>query len=158
MNSWLSSPETVTFLISMLPISELRGALPYGLSQGLSPWKAYSIAVAGNIVPVLPLLLGLKKISALAQRWTKGEKLLHWTLGRAEKRQDLVKKYGFAGLIVLVAIPFPVTGAWTGTLVSFLLSIETKYAFLAICIGVGLAGIIVLLASLGVIGLVGFRI
>ena len=158
MNSWLLPPETLTFLISMLPISELRGALPYGLSQGLSPWKAYSISVAGNMVPVLPLLLGLKGISALARRWTKGEKLLDWTIGRAERRQDLVKKYGFGGLVLLVAIPLPVTGAWTGTLVSFLLSIEAKYAFLAICIGVGLAGIIVLLASLGVIGLVGFKI
>lgn len=158
MNDWLRSPEALTFLISMLPISELRGALPYGLSQGLSPWKAYSVSVAGNIVPVLPLLLSLRKISALARRWNRAEKFMNWTIGRAERRQDLVKKYGFGGLIVLVAIPLPITGAWTGTLVSFLLSLEAKYAFSGICIGVSLAGIIVLLASLGVIGLVGPRI
>lgn len=155
MNDWLLSPAALTFFISMLPISELRGALPYGLSQGLSPWEAYSVSVAGNIVPVLPLLLGLRKISALARRWDRAEKLMNWTIGRAERRQDLVKKYGFGGLILLVAIPLPVTGAWTGTLVSFLLSLEAKYAFPAICIGVSLAGIVVLLASLGVIGLVG---
>ena len=155
-SNWSLSPEVLTFLISMLPISELRGALPYGLSQGLSPWKAYSISVAGNILPVLPLLLALRGISALARRWSKTKRVLEWIMGRAEKRQELVKKYGFAGLILLVAIPLPITGAWTGTLVSFLLSMRIKRAFPAILVGVSLAGVVVLSVSLGVIGL--FRI
>ncbi|TES86417.1 hypothetical protein E3J95_02000, partial [Candidatus Aerophobetes bacterium] len=93
MNDWPLSPAALTFLISMLPISELRGALPYGLSQGLSPWEAYSVSVAGNIVPVLPLLLGLRKISALARRWNRAEKIMNCTIVRAERTQKLLKKY-----------------------------------------------------------------
>jgi len=151
----LESKEILTFFISMLPISELRGALPFALSQGISPLKAYFISVAGNILPVLPLLLLLRKLSIFAQRYEIGAKFFAWTTKRAKKREDLARKYGWAGLILLVAIPLPITGAWTGTLVSFLLSMEIKYAFIAICIGVSLAGIIVLGLSLGGIGLWG---
>ena len=150
MSSLLDNKEILTFLISMLPISELRGAIPFAISQGIIPWEAYLIAVAGNILPVLPLLLLLQRLAIFAQRYKVGAKFLGWTVKRAKKREDLVKRYGWAGLILLVAIPLPITGAWTGTLVSFLLSMRIKYAFLAICIGVGIAGIIVLLASMGV--------
>ena len=143
--------EVLTFFISMLPISELRGALPFALSQGLSPLRAYLVSVAGNILPVLPLLLLLRGLSAFFARYRRGATLFSWTMERAKKREGLVRRYGFGGLILLVAIPLPITGAWTGALVSFLLSIQIKQAFAAICIGVGLAGIIVLLASLGVI-------
>ena len=144
--------EILTFFISMLPISELRGALPFALSQGLSPLRAYLVSVAGNILPVLPLLLLLRGLSAFFTRYRFGATLFSWTMERAKKREGLVRRYGFGGLILLVAIPLPITGAWKGALVSFLLSIQIKYAFAAICIGVGLAGIIVLLASLGIIG------
>jgi uncharacterized membrane protein len=139
----------------MLPISELRGGLPFALSQGLSPLKAYLISVAGNILPVFPLLLLLRRLSIFFGRYKITEKTLNWILARAQKREDLVRRYGFGGLILLVAIPLPVTGAWTGTLVSFLLSMKIRHSFLAICIGVGIAGIIVLGLSLGGIGLWG---
>jgi len=155
MSNLLDSKELLTFFISMLPISELRGALPFALSQGVSPLKAYFISVAGNILPVLPLLLLLQRLAIFAQRYEIGAKFFCWTMERAKKRGDLVKRYGWAGLILLVAIPLPITGAWTGTLVSFLLSMKIKYAFIAICIGVSLAGIIVLGLSLGGIGLWG---
>ena len=151
MSSLLGRTEALTFFISMLPISELRVALPFALSQGLSPLKAYLVSVAGNILPVLPLLLLLRGLSAFLVRYRIGAAFFNWTMERAKKREGLVRRYGFGGLILLVAIPLPITGAWTGTLVSFLLSMQIKYAFAAICIGVGLAGIIVLLASLGII-------
>ena len=149
-SSLLARPEILTFFLSMLPISELRGGLPFALSQGLSPLKAYLISVAGNILPVFPLLLLLRRLFIFFGRYKITEKTLNWTLARARKREDLVKRYGFGGLILLVAIPLPVTGAWTGTLVSFLLSMKIRHSFLAICIGVGIAGIVVLLASMGV--------
>ena len=155
MSNLLASKEILTFFISILPISELRGALPFALSQGISPLKAYFISVAGNILPVLPLLLLLRRLAIFAQRYEIGAKFLGWTMKRAKKRRALVKRYGWTGLILLVAIPLPITGAWTGTLVSFLLSIEIKHAFVAICIGVSLAGIIVLGLSMGGIGLWG---
>ena len=154
-SSLLARPEILTFFLSMLPISELRGGLPFALSQGLSPLKAYLISVAGNILPVFPLLLLLRRLFIFFGRYRITEKTLNWTLARARKREDLVKRYGFGGLILLVAIPLPVTGAWTGTLVSFLLSMKIRHSFLAICIGVGIAGIIVLGLSLGGIGLWG---
>ncbi len=154
-SSLLARPEILTFFLSMLPISELRGGLPFALSQGLSPLKAYLISVAGNILPVFPLLLLLRRLFIFLGRYKITEKTLNWTLARARKREDLVKRYGFGGLILLVAIPLPVTGAWTGTLVSFLLSMKIRHSFLAICIGVGIAGIIVLGLSLGGIGLWG---
>jgi len=147
--------EIFTFIISMLPISELRGGLPFALSQGISPWEAYLISVAGNILPVLPLFLLLEKIAIFVRRYRIGARFLDWVLERAKKREDVVKKYGLLGLILLVAIPLPITGAWTGTLVSFLLSMRVKSAFVAICIGVGVAGVIVLLASLGFISFIG---
>lgn len=153
--SLLARPEILTLFLSMLPISELRGGLPFALSQGLSPLKAYLISVAGNILPVFPLLLLLRRLFIFLGRYKITEKTLNWTLARARKREDLVKRYGFGGLILLVAIPLPVTGAWTGTLVSFLLSMKIRHSFLAICIGVGIAGIIVLGLSLGGIGLWG---
>jgi len=155
MSSLLDNKEILTFLISILPISELRGALPFAISQGIVPWKAYLIAVAGNILPVLPLLLLLQGLAIFVRRYRIGAKVLDWTLKRAKKREDLVKRYGWPGLVLLVAIPLPITGAWTGTLVSFLLSMKIKYSFVAICIGVGLAGVIVLGLSLGGIGLWG---
>ena len=154
-SSLLARPEILTFFLSMLPISELRGGLPFALSQGLSPLKAYLISVAGNILPVFPLLLLLRRLFTFFGRYKITEKTLNWTLARARKREDLVRRYGFGGLILLVAIPLPVTGAWTGTLVSFLLSMKIRHSFLAICIGVGIAGIIVLGLSLGGIGLWG---
>ncbi len=154
-SSLLARPEILTFFLSMLPISELRGGLPFALSQGFSPLKAYLISVAGNILPVFPLLLLLRRLFIFFGRYKITEKTLNWTLARARKREDLVKRYGFGGLILLVAIPLPVTGAWTGTLVSFLLSMKIRHSFLAICIGVGIAGIIVLGLSLGGIGLWG---
>jgi len=154
-SSLLARPEILTFFLSMLPISELRGGLPFALSQGFSPLKAYLISVAGNILPVFPLLLLLRRLFIFLGRYKITEKTLNWTLARARKREDLVRRYGFGGLILLVAIPLPVTGAWTGTLVSFLLSMKIRHSFLAICIGVGIAGIIVLGLSLGGIGLWG---
>lgn len=154
-SSLLARPEILTFFLSMLPISELRGGLPFALSQGFSPLKAYLISVAGNILPVFPLLLLLRRLFIFLERYKITERTLNWTLARARKREDLVRRYGFGGLILLVAIPLPVTGAWTGTLVSFLLSMKIRHSFLAICIGVGIAGIIVLGLSLGGIGLWG---
>lgn len=155
-SSLWARPESLTFFLSMLPILELRGGLPFALSQGLSPLRAYLISVAGNILPVFPLLLLLRRLFIFLGRYKMAEKTLSWTMKRARKREDLVRRYGFGGLILLVAIPLPITGAWTGVLVSFLLSLEIKYSFVGICIGVFLAGGIVL--SMSLLGLKGIKI
>jgi len=156
MDNLISKPEFLTFLIAMLPISELRGALPFALSCGISPGVAYLISVAGNILPVIPLLLFLERLSSFIMRYPRGKRVLKRILDQGRKKKALVERYSFPGLLLLVAIPLPVTGAWTGVIISFLLSLRLKYAFLAICGGVCLAGIIVLLVSLGIISGVKF--
>jgi len=143
--------ELLTFFISMLPVFELRGAIPFAISCGISPWAAYLISVAGNILPVFPLLLLLKELFFFISHYSWGERVLKWLLKMGEKRKGLIERYSLPGLVLLVAIPLPITGAWTGVLVSFLLSLKIRYALLAISIGVCLAGAIVLLASLGAI-------
>ncbi len=134
----------------MLPIAELRGGLPFALAKGISPLKAYFLSVAGNLIPVIPLFLLLKFFSDFIKRCSKGKVLLDWVETRVGRKKELVRRYGLSGVILLVAVPLPVTGAWTGTLVSFLLLIRLRYAFPAICLGVCLAGLIVLLVSLGI--------
>jgi len=137
------------FFISMLPVSELRGGLPLALSQGLSPFRAYLISVIGNTIPVLPLLIGLKSFIKLIKRykWLKG--VLEIIEKKAFSKQKTIQKYGIYGIIFVVMVPLPMTGAWTGSLISALLSIPVKYAFPAIFAGICLAGFIVLFAVTG---------
>jgi len=139
------------FFISMLPISEARVAIPFALTQGLSPIKAYLLSVAGNIAPVLPLLLLLKGLFSLLRRYETGRKIFTRINKLAMKREGIVKRYGFIGLIFLVALPLPITGAWTGSLVSVFLGLSVRYAFLAISIGVCIAAAIVVMVTLGMI-------
>jgi len=139
------------FFISMLPISEARVAIPFALTQGLSPIKAYLLSVAGNIAPVLPLLLLLKGLFSLLRRYETGRKIFTRINKLAMKREGMVKRYGFIGLIFLVALPLPITGAWTGSLVSVFLGLSARYAFLAISIGVCIAAAIVVMVTLGMI-------
>ena len=137
----------------MLPIAELRGGLPLGISLGISPFKAYLISVIGNVIPVLPILIGLKYLSKIAQRYSWSSKILNILEKRVQKKKQIIHKYGIGGIIILVAIPLPITGAWTGSLVSFLLCVPLKYSFPAIFAGICIAGIIVLFATLGVFGI-----
>lgn len=145
------SPELVTFLLSMLPISELRGAIPYAWAWGINHWLAYLIAVIGNLVPIIPLLLLLGPISKALRRFRVWNKFFDWWFKHTLKRSKLIEKYEIFGLIVFVAIPLPITGAWTGSVAAFLLGIRFKLAFPAIVAGVILAGIIVSFVCLGVV-------
>lgn len=152
LTEWFSSREFLTFFISILPVTELRGGLPFALSQGIPPIKAYLISVAGNILPVIPLLLGLRILSRIAKRYKTGIRVFNWLTDKMERKKRLVKRYGIPGIVLLVAIPLPLTGAWTGSIVSSLLFIPIKYAFPAILTGICIAGVIVLLVSLGILG------
>lgn len=139
----------LTLFVSMFPIAELRGGIPLAVSLGLSPAEAYVVSVIGNLIPVLPLLLGLEYFSRIARRCSWSAKILDALERRVQSKQKIVHKYGVLGIIILVAIPLPVTGAWTGSFVSFLLSVPLKYSFLAICLGVLIAGVIVLYLTFG---------
>lgn len=135
-----------TFLIAMTPIGELRAAIPVGIAdQGLSWWEAYLLAVAGNMVPVIILLWMLPPMS----RWlTSFEnpigRLLIWRTNSLVERHTIsVQRWGAWALVPFVAIPLPITGAWTGCLAAWALGIRRRSALGAIFIGLLLAGAVV---------------
>jgi len=146
--------ELSTVFIAMLPISELRGAIPYALGSGLGWQQAFFWAVLGNAIPVAPLLLFLEPISTfLSRRFPVFQRFFLWLFARTRRRGRVVERYEALGLAIFVAIPLPVTGAWTGTVAAFLFGIRFRYALPAILVGILTAGIVVTLASLGVITL-----
>ncbi len=145
------NPEIITILLAMAPISELRGAIPYAWSQGISPGTAYLISVIGNLIPVIPLLLLLGPISSLLRRFRLFDRFFDWWFKHTLKRTKLIEKYESLGLILFVMIPLPITGAWTGSVAAFLLGIRFKYAFPCIIAGVLLAGMIVSLVCFGAV-------
>ena len=114
-----------TFLVSMVPIIELRGAIPIGVGYGLPYWVAVVVSVIGNIVPVPFIILFIRKIFMLMRKWSeKLDTLVTKLEKRAESKSEVVQKYAFWGLFILVAIPLPGTGAWTGALVAAMLDMR----------------------------------
>jgi len=140
-------------LVSAMPFSELRGAIPLALYFGFSPAEAYLLSVLGNILPVPFLLLFLDYLVRIATKVELLARIYRRVVERVERRKGVVERYGYLGLTIFVAIPLPVTGAWTGTLLAFLLQLNRLKAFLFISAGVCIAGVVVLLASIGIIRL-----
>lgn len=136
-----------TFLLSMVPVVELRGAIPYAIGVGIEPWLACVLAALGNMVPVPFILLFIRQIFAWMKRYEKLGRIVHWLEKRAASKSETVKKYELVGLCILVAIPLPGTGAWTGALVAAMMEMRMKRALPTILIGVVIAGIIVTLVT-----------
>ena len=140
----------MTFLISMVPVIEFRGAIPIGVGAGLSPWVAIGVSIIGNLVPVPFIIIFIKKIFAWLRTVSeKLDRLVTKLEKRAENKSVTVQKYAFWGLFILVAIPLPGTGAWTGALVAAMLEMPLKKAFPAIVLGVLGAGAIVSFVTYG---------
>lgn len=145
----------MTFLMAMLPILELRGAIPYAFANDLGAVEAFIAAVVGNMVPVPFIILFIRKIFAFMKKHIKPlGSLVDKLEARARDKAEIVHKYELLGLMILVAIPLPGTGAWTGALVAAVLDLRLRHALPAIFLGVVVAGIIVTAASLGVIHLI----
>lgn len=140
--------EVAVVALAAMPIAELRGAIPLAVSMGFSPLKAYMLAFIGNLIPVAPLLFLLQPVSDRLRHIPIFEKFFNWLFERTRKKAALVEKFEALGLILFVAIPLPVTGAWTGCVAATLFKIRFRYAFLAIMLGVALAGCIVMGVSL----------
>lgn len=136
--------EWVTIIVASLPISELRGAIPVAIAMGFSPSKAYLLSILGNSIPILPILFLLEPASTRLRRFKMWKKFFDWLFERTEKKGDLIQKYEALGLMLFVAIPLPMTGAWTGCVAASLFKIKFRYAFPAIFLGVVEAGLIVL--------------
>lgn len=140
-----------TLVTAMMPILEIRGAIPVGVASGLDPWLAFAVGFVGNMLPIPILILLTRKIIEWLKKHNMLVKLTAWLENKGSKGAQKVQKYSFWGLFILVAIPLPGTGAWTGALVASLLDMRLKRALPAIAMGVAVAGLIVLLVTYGVI-------
>ena len=147
------------FLIAMVPLIEIRGAIPYAVGFGLPMVPSILVAILGNMLPVPFIFLFARKVL----EWGKDKKVIGkfftWCLEKGEKGgRKLESKAGrglYWALFLFVGIPLPGTGAWTGTLAASILNMDFKKSTLAVMAGVVLAGVIMLLASLGVFGAIG---
>lgn len=143
--------EIVVFLISLMPILELRGGLLAASLLHVNPITSYIISIIGNILPVPFILWFMNSIL----KWMRNSKHFHkiasWLDSKVEKKKDQIEKLGFWGLVLFVGIPLPGTGAWTGCLIASVLEMNRKKAFLATMIGIFMASIIMMILSFGVL-------
>lgn len=143
-----------TFLISMVPFVELRGAIPIAAYSELSLWIAFPVAVLGNLVPIPFIILFIRRIFDWLRKLSpKLNRLVDRLEAKGNSKKDIVNKGVFWGLFVFVAIPLPGTGAWSGALVAAMLDMRLKRAFPAIALGVVGAGIIMATLSYLIPGL-----
>lgn len=149
-------PEIATLLIAMLPVAELRGSIPIALAvYNLPVWSAYLFSVIGNVIPAIFILWLLGPISGyLVKKFVWAQKFFDWLFERT--RHKFIGKYerwGYLALTVFVAIPLPVTGVWTGCVAAFLFGIPKKTSLALVTLGALIAGVVVSLATLGVISI-----
>lgn len=146
------SKEAVVFIISMIPILELRGGLIVSKLLEVPITTAIPLCIIGNIIPIPFILLFIKQIF----KWMKKIKLFRGLVERLEAKamgkSDSIKKYEFWGLVLFVGIPLPGTGAWTGSLIAALLDVDFKKAVLAELLGIAIATIIMSIFSYGLLG------
>lgn len=140
----------LTMLIAAVPVIELRGAIPYGVAMGLSPNIAFWAAILGNMLPVPIIILFVRGVFDFLRNWPFWEEKIIYLERKAHLKGRAVRKYRVLGLMLLVAIPLPGTGAWTGALVASLLEIRMRTALPTIFAGLMLAGSIILTITYGV--------
>lgn len=147
----LTGEFTLTMLVSMVPVIELRGGIPFGVAAGLPVWAAYLAAVIGNLIPVPFIIIYIRRIFQWMRRhMPRLNRLVDKLERKAHLKGQTVTKYKYLGLTILVAIPLPGTGAWTGALVAALLDMRLKNAIGPIVTGVLIAGIVVSILTFGV--------
>ena len=153
-----SGREIISFVISMCPILELRGGILAARALGLNPIASFIICYIGNILPVPFIILLIKGIINKLRNSKVNflNKFVKWIDKKVEDKKGQIEKYGFWGLVLFIGIPLPGTGAWTGCLIAAMLDMDKKKSFIAACIGVLMAGIIMSILSIGLFdGLLG---
>ena len=144
--------EILVFIISLLPILELRGGLLAAALIGLDPVPSYIISIIGNILPVPFILLLINKILDWMRKSKKFKKVAKWLDEKVEKHKGQIEKYGYLGIVLFVGLPLPGTGAWPGSLIASVLEMDKKKTFFAVLAGVFIASVIMMVISYGVIG------
>jgi len=142
------NPILYTIIITALPAIELRGAIPVGIALGLSPAKAFALATTINILIIFPIFFAIDNLFEFFRRYKFVDKIITRV---QNKTQKYVEKYGVLGLMIFVAIPLPGSGAYSGCLAAYLLNINREQSYFAIVGGVIVAGVLVTLASVGVL-------
>ena len=141
------------FLLSMVPLLELRGAIIAGFAAGLPWYVSYIVSVIGNILPIPIILLFVRRaFGFMKTRGGRLERMALWFESKGTSKSDKVTKYATVGLFLFVAIPLPGTGAWMGSLIAALMNMRLKHSMISIFLGVLTAGLIMSLACYGVIG------
>ena len=145
-------------ICSMIPIIELRGGIPLGMALSMPWWQSYLFAVIGNMLPVPFILLFVTKFIAWMSRSRLKlfNKVGNWLTAKAEKNRAKIEKYSFFGVCLFVAIPLPITGAWTGSLVASTIGMKFWKALLSCLLGVLIAGAIVTAISYGALAVFSF--
>ena len=143
-----------TVLVSMIPVVELRGGIPFGVARGLPVWTAFLAAIIGNMLPVPFIIVYIRRIFQWMRRrlpW------LNSLVDRMERKAHLkgrtVSKYKYLGLILFVAVPLPGTGAWTGSLAAAFLDMPLRKALPSVFVGVLIAGVAISMLTFGVTSL-----
>lgn len=143
----------LTFGTAMVPVLELRGAIPVGVAAGLPPAVACVVAIVGNLVPVPLIMLLVRRVFDWLRHTAFFGPKIEWLEKRAHLKGRIVRKYRLPGLVILVGIPLPGTGAWTGALVAALLDIRMRHAIPAIWLGLVIAGAITTAVTMGLFSL-----
>ena len=140
----------LTFLVSMVPVLELRFAIPFGVTRGLGLKVSMAVSILGNLVPVPFIIVFIRRVfSWLRSKNESFNKMVSGLEARAESKRHIVVRYAFWGLVILVAIPLPGTGAWTGALVAAMMRIRLRRAFPAVALGVVIAACVVSVITYG---------
>lgn len=155
---WLKGipKEYVVMIVAALPISELRGAVPLGLSLGMPIGKVFWLSILGNSIFVAPALFLFEPVSTRLRKFKIWAGFFNWLFERTKKKSDSIQKYEALGLAIFVAIPLPMTGAWSGVVAASLFKIKFRYAFIAIIGGVLTAGLIV--TTLCLLGIMSWKV
>lgn len=146
------SKDVIIFIVSLMPVLELRGGLLAASLLEVEYIRALIICVIGNVLPIPFVLLFLRFILDLFEKWSVTKKIVTWLEKKVESKREQIDKYGYWGLVIFVGIPLPGTGAWTGSLLAVMLGLSRKKSFICILLGVVMAAIIMSILSYGILG------
>ncbi len=148
------SHELIVLFLSAFPIMEVRGGMIVARLLGMAPGKALLLGIIGNLIPIPFLIFLLKPVFNWMRKWKKFAKLVESLEKKAYKKKEKIEKYQFWGILLLVAIPLPGTGAWTGCLVASVFDVDKKISILACSLGVLSASLIMWIISYGFLGMI----
>ncbi|OGC06836.1 hypothetical protein A2230_07300 [candidate division WOR-1 bacterium RIFOXYA2_FULL_36_21] len=143
--------ELAVFILSAIPVVEVRGAVPLGLYLGISPVKVFILSVLGSALPILPVLFFLTFFTERLRKINIFDRFFGWLFERTRRKGKIIEDLELLGLTIFVAIPLPGTGVWTGCLAGHLFGLSYLKTFIACFVGTSIATFIMLLVSLGVI-------